>query len=493
MVKDNKQIKQQPKQQNANLQGITVKKEQDFSEWYQQAILKSEMIEYGPVSGCMIIRPYAYAIWELVQEYFNIEIKKNGVKNAYFPLLIPESLFNKEKEHVEGFNPEVAWVTHGGDAKLAEKLAIRPTSETIMYDSYSKWIRSWRDLPLKLNQWANIVRWEFKHPVPFLRTREFLWQEGHNVFATKKEVEEDVLWALELYRKVFEELYAVPVFKGMKSEKEKFAGALYTTSVETIFPNGKGIQGATSHCLGQNFSKSFEISFLDKDGKKNYAWQDSWGISTRSIGVMLAFHGDDKGLILPPRIAPIQVVIVPILFDNTRANVLKECSRIKEHLSKSGVRVELDDSDSSPGWKFNQWEMKGVPVRIELGPKDLTAGHVMVARRDTGKKEAVKFADVGASVLETLESVQSNLFLTAKKKLESFVVKCSTLKDVESAVKIDKTVFVPFCDRISCEETVKEKFGIKSLNAPFDQKEGKDKCVFCNEKANKCFYFGKSY
>lgn len=474
--------------------GITVKKFEDFSEWYTQIILKAELIEYGPVSGCMIIRPYAYAIWENIQEFFNSEIKKLGVQNAYFPMLIPENLFHKEKEHVEGFNPEVAWVTHGGDTLLPERLAIRPTSETIMYDSYKKWIRSWRDLPLRINQWCNIVRWEFKHPVPFLRTREFLWQEGHTVFATREEAEKEVFEILDLYAKVYEELYAVAVMKGMKSNNEKFAGAVFTTSVETIFPNGKAIQGATSHLLGQNFSKAFDISFLDKNGNKEYAWQNSWGLTTRSIGVMLGVHGDDKGVVMPPRVAPIQVVIIPITFEDSKDKVLAKCSELKEELLKHDVRVIIDDGDYRPGWKFNKWEMKGVPIRIELGPKDLDAKTVKMAFRYNNTKETLsnETHNIVTKVKKSLEEIQHHMLENSRKMLREATVSCNSIEDLQKIVEDKKIAFAPFCNSKICEEAIKEKTGAKSLNTPLNLKDEEHLCINCGKPAQ-LFYFGKSY
>lgn len=478
--------------------GITVKKSEDFSEWYQQAIIKSELIEYGPVSGCMIIRPYGYAIWEKAQAFFDKEIKKRGIKNAYFPLLIPESLFNKEKEHVAGFSPEVAWVTHGGNSLLPERLGIRPTSETIMYDSYRKWIRSHRDLPILINQWCNIVRWEFKHPVPFLRTREFLWQEGHTAHATSKETQEMVLNIVELYRQLFEDVYAVAVWKGMKSEQEKFAGAVYTTSVETLFPNGKAIQGATSHFLGQNFSKSFDINFLNESGEREYAWQTSWGFSTRSIGMMLGIHGDDKGLIIPPRVAPILVVIVPIIFDNTMDKVLAASRTLQEELSVStyhgeALSVFIDDSDYKPGWKFNQWELKGVPLRIELGPKDLEKGHAILVRRDTGEKIVVALRDIATSVPKLLDAIQEHLLFKSKKLLEESVVAAIDMKQFSEVINEKKVVFAPFCNNSECEDNIKAATGAKTLNSPLDQKNPVMKCISCGGETRTLFYFGKSY
>ncbi|MBW3016354.1 proline--tRNA ligase, partial [Candidatus Woesearchaeota archaeon] len=335
-------------------QGITVKKDENISEWYTQVIQKAELAEYTGVSGCMVLRPRAFAIWEKLQAFFDGEIKKLGVRNAYFPLLIPESLLKKEAEHVEGFAPEVAWVTMGGHSELNERLAIRPTSETIMYEAYSKWIRSYRDLPLLINQWCNVLRWEFKHPVPFLRGREFLWQEGHTVHADKKGAEKEVLVILELYKRVFEDLLAVPVIKGRKSDNEKFAGADYSTSVETFAPSGKAVQAATSHHLGQRFAKSFNISFLNEKGESCLPYQNSWGFSTRSIGAMVLYHGDDNGLVIPPKVAPLHVVFVPIMFEDSKEKVVSKCHEVAKHLEKTGVSVFVDDRDGyTPGWKFN--------------------------------------------------------------------------------------------------------------------------------------------
>ncbi|MBW2978709.1 proline--tRNA ligase, partial [Candidatus Woesearchaeota archaeon] len=401
--------------------GITVKKSENISEWYTQVIRKADLIEYTSVSGCLVFRPWSYAIWEEVKKFFDNHIKKRGIKNAYFPLLIPESLLKKESEHVEGFSPEVAWVNYAGNTKLNEKLAIRPTSETIMYEAYSKWIRSYRDLPLLLNQWCNVVRWEFANPVPFLRTREFLWQEGHTVHATQKGAEDEVYDILDLYKKVFEEMYAIPVLKGVKSEKEKFAGALFTTSVEAFLPSGKAIQGATSHCLGQNFSKVFDIKFIDEDEKIKYGWQNSWGISTRTIGIMIMIHGDDKGLVLPPKVAPLQAVIVPIYFKE-KGRVMESAEKIKKSL-EGDFRIHLDNREEyTPGWKFNEWEMKGVPVRIEIGPKDIEKSQVILVRRDTGEKIPVLIKDLNKTLSDILQLIHDNLYSKAKKSLEDNIV-----------------------------------------------------------------------
>jgi prolyl-tRNA synthetase len=476
-------------------QGITVKKAEDMSEWYTQVIQKAELAEYTGVSGCMIYRPRVYAIWEKLQAFFDGEIKKLGVKNSYFPLFIPESLLNREAEHVEGFAPEVAWVTHGGHTKLAERLAVRPTSETIMYEAYSKWVRSYRDLPLKLNQWNSVVRWEFKHPVPFLRGREFLWQEGHTVFAKKSEAEKEVLDILELYRRVFEEMLAVPVIKGIKSENEKFAGADYTTSVETMAPSGKAVQAATSHHLGQRFAKSFGISFLDEKGEKSLPFQNSWGFSTRSIGAMILFHGDDKGLVIPPKVAPVHVVIVPIMFDDSKEKVVAKCHEVAKHLRNTGVVVEVDDRDSyTPGWKFNEWEMKGVCIRIEIGPKDLEKNHAVVVRRDSGKKEFVKIPELPSFIPKELDLMQADLFAKARKFLDESTVHSKSWSDFEKGVAERKLIYAPWCCTAECAEKIKsETEGVKCLNLPFDQKKPFAKCIKCEKPAKQVAIFAKSY
>ena len=477
----------------AEQQGITVKKLENFSEWYTQVIQKADLIEYSDVSGCYILKPYSYALWETLQAHFDKKIKSIGVKNAYFPLLIPEALLTKESKHIEGFIPEVAWVTQTGLSPLNERLAIRPTSETIMYAAYSKWIRSHRDLPVRLNQWCNVLRWEFKHPVPFLRSREFLWQEGHTAFATKEEADKEVLDILELYREVFEDLFAVPMFKGQKSEKEKFAGAAYTMSVETFLPIGKAIQGATSHSLGQNFAKPFEIAFLDEKEKKQYVWQNSWGLSTRSIGIMIISHGDDKGLVMPPRVAPIQAVIVPIILKKGKKDVLKKVQSLSKKLKN--IRLEIDDREEfTPGWKYNYWEMKGVPLRIEIGPRDVEKDQVVLVRRDTGEKEFVKTKEIQKRIDELLEEIQSNLLRKARKFMEENLVEAKNITQFKKAINNKKMVKSLWCGSEDCEEQVRDKSGgAKSLNFPFQEKETKGKCFLCGTKAEKYAYFAKSY
>ncbi|MBW2970992.1 proline--tRNA ligase [Candidatus Woesearchaeota archaeon] len=474
-------------------EGITVSKIKDFSEWYTQVIQKAELADYTKVSGCLVLRPRAYEIWEAIQDYFNKRIKRLGIRNAYFPSLIPESLLQREADHVEGFAPEVAWVTHAGTSKLSERLAIRPTSETIMYDTYKNWIQSHRDLPLLINQWCNIVRWEFKHPIPFIRTREFLWQEGHTAHATREGAEKEVRLILEIYADVYEKLLAVPVIRGKKSDKEKFAGAVYTTSIEAFSPNGKAIQAGTSHLLGQNFAKAFGISFLDEDGKQKYVWQNSWGLSTRALGAMIMVHGDDRGLVLPPRVAYNKVVIVPIVFKNDKEHVIKKAKEMRNNLSR--FNPILDDREGyTPGWKFNEWEMKGVPIRIELGPKDIASKQAVVVRRDTGKKETVKFTKLKQRIEELLEDIQNSLFTKAQKQLKDSTVEPHNWKEFVKAIKENKLVCAPWCQETDCEDHIKDKSGgAKSLNIPFNQKKIKAKCIHCGKDAEYKAYFAKSY
>ena len=471
--------------------GLTVSKEKEFEEWYPQLVLKSGLADYSKVKGCMIIKPHGYAIWENITAYFNKRLKERKVQNAYFPLFIPESFFKKEAEHAEGFSPEVAWIAN---TEEGERLAIRPTSETIMYDAYSKWIRSHRDLPLRINQWGNVVRWETKATRLFLRTREFLWQEGHCVYETKEENEKETLIYLEEYKKLLEGQLAIPVLAGRKTDKEKFAGADYTLSIEALMPDGKMLQMGTSHNLGQNFAKSFDISFLGKDEKRYYPWQNSWGLSTRTIGALVMAHGDDKGLVLPPNIAPVQIMIIPIYDDKTKQMVLDEAKEIQ--ISLKQYRVELDANENyTPGWKFHEYELKGVPLRIEIGPKDIEKKSAVLARRDTKKKESVKLKDVAAKAKSILEEIQDNLFKIQKKFLESSIVKAKSMNDLVNAIKDGKIALSPFCNTAECEECIREKTGgAKSINIPFEQqmKIG-EKCPQCNKEAKVMCYFGKSY
>jgi prolyl-tRNA synthetase len=476
--------------------GITVKKSEDFSEWYTQVVLKSELADYAPVKGCMIFREDSYAIWEKIQDIFNNKIKQTGHRNVYFPLFIPENLLKKEAKHFAGFTPEVAWVTQGGDSALEERLAIRPTSETIMYATYSKWIRSWRDLPLKLNQWCSVVRWETKATKLFLRTREFLWQEGHTVHATKQEADQEVIEILNAYKDVAETYLAIPVLAGVKTEVEKFAGALYTTALEAMMPDGKALQMGTSHQLGQNFSKVFDIKFLDQNEKEQYAWQTSWGFSTRLIGALVMVHGDDKGLVLPPKIAPTQVVIVPIPYKGTDADLITaKTKEVQEQLQKNGVSVILDDrTEYTPGWKFNEWELKGVPIRIEVGPRDVKQKQVMLVRRDNREKTAVKEEETVNTVLKTLEDIQNNLFNKAKKLLEEDTTTVETYDEFKKVLQ-DKGGFLraSWCGNSKCEEQIKDETGATIRIVPFEKEKPFSKCVHCGHEAKEVVYFARSY
>ncbi|MEM3109066.1 MAG: proline--tRNA ligase, partial [Candidatus Bathyarchaeia archaeon] len=402
--------------------GITVRKDEDFPEWYTQLVVKAKIADYSSVKGFMVLMPYGYAIWEMIKSSIDARLREKGHRNAYFPLLIPESLLRKEAEHFKGFVPEVFWVTHSGESPLSERLAVRPTSETIIYESFSKWIKSWRDLPLLLNVWNSVLRAEIKSTKPFIRTSEFLWQEGHTAHASKEEADREVLEILQLYKRFVEEELAIPVISGYKSDKEKFVGALYTTTLEAVMPDGKALQMGTSHNLGQNFSKPFEIKYLGRDEREHYVWTTSWGVSWRLIGALLMVHGDNKGAILPPRIAPIQVVIVPIAYsEDQREKILDESRKVEALLLNEGFRVELDARPQyTPGWKFNDWEMKGVPVRVEIGPKDLEKGEVTVARRDTGERLHVKREGLKDELRRVMSEVQRNLFERAKGLLEAY-------------------------------------------------------------------------
>src|SRR5690349_6697520 len=387
---------------------------QDFSRWYIDVVRRAELADYSPVKGCMVIRPYGYAIWELIQQALDREIKRTGHVNAYFPLFIPESLLTKEAEHVEGFAPQVAYVTHGGGEELEEKLVVRPTSEAIIGTMYAKWVQSWRDLPILLNQWANVVRWE-KVTRPFLRTTEFLWQEGHTAHETAEEAEAETRMILDLYASICETLMAMPVVKGIKSESEKFAGALRTYSIEALMGDGRALQAGTSHNLGQNFAKAFDVTFQARDKSVQHVWGTSWGVTTRLIGALIMTHGDDSGLILPPRVAPYQAVIVPIPRGNWQETVLPKAREIQQQLVAGGIRVMLDDRDAyTPGWKYAEWELRGVPLRLEIGPKDIEKSSVFVARRDTREKQAIPMDGLPQRIAQLLDEIQGNLLERAR-------------------------------------------------------------------------------
>ena len=472
--------------------GITVKKDEDFSEWYTQTLTKSQFMDYTDVSGCMVFRPGCYAVWEIVKSEIDKRLKRLGIQNSYFPLLIPEKLLNKEKEHVEGFSPEVAWVTHTGNSKLPERLAIRPTSETIMYPSYAKWIRSWKDLPLRLNQWNNVIRWEFKNAVPLLRSREFLWNEGHTVFAKKEEAEREIQDIINVWKEIGESYLALPGLIGQKSEKETFAGAEYTHSVEYLLPNGKAIQGPDAHFDGQKFSKAFDINFLDENVKKQYPYQNTFAFTTRMLGVMFAIHGDDKGLILPPKIAPNKVVIVPIYFKDSEKKVFNCATEIKEKLKKYNPILDCR-ADYRPGFKFHEWELKGIPLRIEIGPRDVEENKVVLVRRDNGQKSFVHIKEVDKKVKEILYEIQEDLYAKAKEFLYSNIEEVNKFENFSKTIGHGKIVFTNWCGCPKCEEYIKGETGAKSLNIPLDQPDIKGKCIACEKDAKYKAYFGKSY
>jgi len=477
----------------AKQEGITVRKSENFDEWYTQVILKSELADYSPVSGCIVFRPSGYAIWEAIQRETDKEFKKIGIQNTYFPIFIPERLLKKEQEHVKGFSPEVAWVTQAGDSKLEERLAIRPTSETLMYEVISRWVRSWRDLPLRLNQWNNVVRWEFRHPTPLLRSREFLWNEGHTVFATEGEAMAERDEILRIYKTITEEYLALPGLVGKKTDAEKFAGATASYSIEHLMPDGKAIQGPDFHSDGQNFAKAFEITFVDRIGQKQFAWQNTWAISTREIGVMLAIHSDDKGLIVPPRVALFQVVIVPIFDEESRERVLKQAEKLRARLEET-TSVKLDDRDHlTPGRKFNEWELKGVPLRVEIGPRDLAKRQVVLARRDNGKKRQVTMASAAREVARELKEIQKDLYQRALSFLEEHTYTAETFEQLKSSLKNGGIVRAPWCLSPDCEAKVKEETGAKIINLPMDQKGTKSRCVNCGREAGVIANFAKSY
>jgi prolyl-tRNA synthetase len=475
-------------------EGITANKAENFDEWYTQVIIKSEIADYSPVSGCLVFRPSGYGVWENLQRATDAEFKEAGIQNTYFPLFIPEKLLKKEQEHVEGFSPEVAWVTQAGDSKLDERLAIRPTSETMMYEVVTRWIRSWRDLPLRLNQWNNVVRWEFRHPVPFLRSREFLWNEGHTLFATKEEADAERDQILGIYRRMTENYLALPGILGRKTDQEKFAGAEATYSFEHLLPDGKAIQGPDFHSDGQRFSKAFEIVFVDADGKKQYAWQNTWAISTRELGVMLAIHSDDKGAVVPPMVAAIQIVVVPIVNDENKEQVLSEAGKIHGRLSKK-FRAKLDDRDNlTPGRKFNEWELKGVPLRVEFGPRDLKAEQFVLVRRDTGGKRTAKLAGLEKEVGIELDDIQVSLYRRAKDFLERNTRGASSMEELK-AILAQKggIVRVHWCGAGKCEDVLKKETGGKIINVPLEQRVEKARCAACGKVAEVMANVAKSY
>ena len=461
----------------------------DFGQWYTDVILKTDLVDYAPVRGCMVIKPYGYRIWELIQQHLDADFKATGHENVSMPMLLPESLLMKEADHVEGFAPEVAWVTHGGNEKLTERLAIRPTSETIFCTMYAKWVQSWRDLPMKYNQWCNVMRWE-KSTRPFLRTSEFLWQEGHTIHATAEEAQEETLQMLEVYRSFAEDVLAIPVLTGRKSEMEKFAGARATYSIEAMMHDGKALQAGTTHNFGDNFAKAFDILFLDKDGKQKYVEETSWGVSTRLIGALIMVHGDDRGLVLPPKVAPIQAVILPIAAH--KPGVTEKAHEIVDTLKAAGLRVHIDERDQSAGWKFNEWEMKGVPVRVEVGPRDMENGVVTVCRRDTLEKSVIAIDALAEELPKLLDEVQKGLFEKALAFRNEHVKTVTNMEELGEAVQNGFALGM-WCGDDACELEVKNRFNAKTRNMPFDQTPIGDTCVCCGKKATKLIYFGKQY
>ncbi|MFQ5710275.1 MAG: proline--tRNA ligase [Candidatus Geothermarchaeales archaeon] len=473
-----------------------LKKSENLSKWYTQVISRSELADYAPVKGCIVFREYSYGIWERIQKSLDEMLKKSGHKNAYFPIFIPESLLKKEAEHFEGFVPECAWVTIGGSSKLSERLAIRPTSETIIYAMYKKWVKSWRDLPIKLNQWCNIVRWETKATKPFLRTKEFLWQEGHTAHATKEEADEEVMEIAEIYRRLVEEYLAIPTMVGRKSEEEKFAGALYTATLESLMPDGRALQMGTSHQLGQNFSRPFEIQFVGKDEEKHFVWQTSWGVSTRLIGALIMVHGDDRGLIIPPRVAPYQVVIIPIYYKGSeKRRVLDKAKEVSDKLEGEGFNVSVDDREErTPGWKFNEWELKGVPLRVEIGPKDIQGKRLTLVRRDNFERTSVEERRFIERVGETLDDIQKNLFERAKRFMEENTTTVETYEDFKATLeRRGGFIRACWCSRQECERKINEETGATIRLIPFEREDVFSNCVYCNEKADEVAYFAKAY
>jgi len=474
--------------------GITVSKKDDFSEWYTQVVLKAKLADYAPVKGLIVLRPDGYSIWESLRNTFDKKFARNGIRNGFLPILIPESLLGKEQKHFAGFNPEVFWVTHSGTNEIGDRLALRPTSETLAYTLYSKWIQSWRDLPLKINFWNTALRAEIKATKPFLRTSEFLWQEGHTVHSTKDEAEKEVIKILDIYKKTVEEELAIPVATGKKSEKEKFVGAVYTTTMESIMPDGKALQMGTSHFLGQNFSKPFEVKFADKDNVEHFAWQTSWGVSWRLIGAMIMAHGDDKGLVLPPKVAPMQIVIVPIYRNEEGKNiVLPKVEEIQKKLELNDIRIHVDDREGlSPGYKFNDWELKGVPLRIEIGPKDIENQKIVVAKRYNLEKVDLSFEEIEKIPL-ILDEIQVEMLKKAKEQAQNNTLEITDYLEFKS--KIEKGGFFnsPWCGKLECEDKIKEETGAEIRVIPFNSEDNTKECIYCKEPSTSIPIFARGY
>ena len=466
--------------------------DENFAQWYTDIVIKAELADYTDTKGCIAIRPYGYAIWENIQKYVDGKFKETGVENTYFPVLIPESLLQKEKDHVEGFAPEVAWVTEAGEEKLEERLCVRPTSETIISTMYSKWLSSWRDLPFVYNQWCNVLRWE-KETRPFLRSREFIWQEGHTIHETAKEAKERTIQMLNIYADVVENFLAIPVVKGIKTESEKFSGAEETYTIETLMHDGKALQTATSHYFGQNFSKPFNIKFQNREGKEEYAYQTSWGCTTRLIGAIIMAHGDNRGLKLPPKVAPIQAVIVPIQMQ--KEGVLDKANELFTNLKKQGIRVKVDDRDQySPGYKFNDWEMRGIPVRIEMGPRDIENNKCVLVRRDTAEKIDVSLDEINTKLPELLEEIQQNMFNMVKENTEKRTTIAKNMEEFEKNINENQGfIKAMWCGNGECEDKIKELTAAKSRCIPEEQEKISDVCVCCGKPATKMVVWGRQY
>jgi len=475
--------------------GITVKKDTDISEWYQQTVIKGGFADYTPVKGMIVYRPNGYRVWELIMGEFDPILKAHGVQNVLFPLLIPENLLTREADHFAGFTPEVFWVTRGGDQPLEEKLALRPTSETIIHTMWGKWLQSHRDLPVRFNQWCTVYRHETKMTKPFIRGREVLWSETHTAHATKQEAEKETEWAINAYGDLVERILAVPVVRGRKTDSDKFAGAEYTLGIEALMPDGKALQSGTSHLLSHKFAEAFGVKFVNEDKKWTHAWMTSYGLSMRVIGGMLMIHGDDKGAVLPPKVAPVQVVIVPIVFKEKEKIVNDATGKIHSELKKTGLRVVLDDREGyTAGWKFNDWEMQGVPLRLEVGPRDVEAKSVMLVRRDTGQKIKVPFEKLKATVKKELDRLHARLFSKARESLVQKTVNATRMGEVKKAVEDQKWALAPYCGNVACEAKMKVETGAEPRLIPFGQKLLKDtRCVACGEEATDLVYWGKSY
>ena len=475
--------------------GITVTKNDDFSEWYTQVVLKAELADYAPVKGLIVLRPDGYSIWESIRSALDEKFRKEGIRNGFLPVLIPESLLGKEKKHFAGFNPEAFWVTHSGNNEIGDRLALRPTSETLAYSMYSKWIKSWRDLPLKINFWNTALRAEIKATKPFLRNSEFLWQEGHTVHTTPKEAEEEVMKILDIYKKTVEEELAIPVITGKKSEKEKFVGAVYTTTMESLMPDGKALQMGTSHFLGQNFAKPFDVKFSDKDNVENYAWQTSWGVSWRLIGAMIMVHGDNKGLVLPPKVSPIQVVIVPIYYSEADAKkVIEKANEIEKMLLDKKIRVHVDRrSELTPGFKYHDWELRGIPLRIEIGPKDIAKQKVVIATRHNQEKTDLAIDKIGGEINAILEKIQNEMFDAAKKMLQERSTSVDDYEKFKEELEKGGFLYASWCGDESCEEKIKEETGAEIRVIPFDGKNQNTKCVYCGKSSTITPIFARGY